>query len=198
MENKLISDVQQYIRKSYDLIGTITSNDALLNKICDVINICIKTVKSGNKIYLAGNGGSAADAQHIAAEFVSRFYFDRPGLGAVALTTDTSVITAIGNDYGFEFIFSRQIEALGSEGDLFIGYTTSGKSKNILNAMMAAKEKKMACVALTGEYINKVGEFADVVLNVASRETAKIQEVHAIIGHVICGMVEASLFKEKK
>jgi D-sedoheptulose 7-phosphate isomerase len=150
-------------------------------------------LKKGNKVMLAGNGGSAADAQHIAGEFMRRFNYDRPGLSAIALTTDTSILTAIGNDYGYEKLFSRQIQALGREGDVLFGITTSGRSPNILVAFEQARAMGILTVAFTAE----TAEFSrcvDFCVNVPSKSTPKIQEVHITIGHIICGLVEAAIF----
>ena len=144
---------------------------------------------------MAGNGGSAADAQHISAEFVSRFYFDRPGLPSVALTTDTSALTAIGNDYGYENVFSRQIEALGNAGDIFIGISTSGKSKNVVNALISANKKEIYTVGLIGENGGLMEKLCKYCIKVPSSETPRIQESHILIGHIICGMVEDKIFE---
>ncbi len=156
---------------------------------------CIVCMQSGGKILLAGNGGSAADAQHIAGEFVSRFAFDRPGLPAIALTVDTSILTAIGNDYGYEKLFTRQIQALGNKGDVFIGYSTSGKSPNIIGAFEEARRKGLVCIGLTGNRGGSMLELCDHLLAVPSSDTPKIQEGHLVLGHILCGLVEQALFK---
>lgn len=156
---------------------------------------CIACLQGGGKILLAGNGGSAADAQHIAGEFVSRFAFDRPGLPAIALTTDTSILTAIGNDYGYEKIFARQVQAHGQKGDVFIGYSTSGKSPNILLAFEEARDKGLVCVGLTGNRGGPMGLLCDCLLEVPSADTPKIQEGHLVLGHILCGLVENTIFK---
>lgn len=171
------------------------TNISLIEKICEK---AIEIYKNGNKIILAGNGGSAADAQHIAGELVSRFYFDRPGLPAIALTTDTSILTAIGNDYGYEKLFSRQIEANGNSGDLFIGISTSGNSLNILKAIATCKNKGIITVGLTGETGDKLFEICDFCIKVPSKETPRIQESHILIGHIICAIVENALFNKKE
>lgn len=156
---------------------------------------CIDCMKRGGKILLAGNGGSAADAQHIAGEFVSRFAFDRPGLPAIALTTDTSILTAIGNDYGYEKLFSRQVQAHGNRGDIFVGYSTSGTSPNILQAFEEARARGLVCVGLTGNRGGPMRELCDFILEVPSADTPKIQEGHLVLGHILCGLVENALFK---
>jgi D-sedoheptulose 7-phosphate isomerase len=152
-------------------------------------------MKQGGKILLAGNGGSAADAQHIAGEFVSRFAFDRPGLPAIALTTDSSILTAIGNDYGYEKLFARQVQALGQKGDVFIAYSTSGKSPNILFALQEARARGLVCVGLTGNLGGPMSEICDHLLEVPSPDTPKIQEGHLVLGHILCGLVENEIFK---
>lgn len=156
---------------------------------------CIFCLRNNKKILLAGNGGSAADAQHIAGEFVSRFMFDRPGLPAIALTTDTSILTAIGNDYGYDKLFERQIQAHGNEGDVFIGYSTSGKSPNILRAFEEAKRRGLICVGMTGNRGGPMRDLCDYALEVPSASTPKIQEGHLVLGHILCGLVENALFK---
>jgi D-sedoheptulose 7-phosphate isomerase len=144
---------------------------------------------------LAGNGGSAADAQHIAGEFVSRFAFDRPGLPAIALTTDTSILTAIGNDYGYEKLFARQVQAHGQKGDVFIGYSTSGQSPNVLLALKEARLRGLICIGLTGNRGGPMRELCDYLLEVPSSDTPKIQEGHLVLGHILCGLVENAIFK---
>ncbi|MBU0809427.1 MAG: D-sedoheptulose 7-phosphate isomerase [Gammaproteobacteria bacterium] len=156
---------------------------------------CIECFRSGGKILLAGNGGSAADAQHIAGELVSRFAFDRPGLPAIALTTDTSILTAIGNDYGYENLFARQVQAHGQKGDVFIGYSTSGKSANVLLAFKEARARGLVCIGLTGNRGGQIRELCDHLLEVPSADTPKIQEGHLLLGHILCGLVESAIFK---
>ena len=177
------------------LMDDMLSDATLLNTVEEVAEICIQRLKQGNKILLAGNGGSAADAQHIAGEFVSRFLFDRPGLPAIALTTDTSVLTAIGNDYGYEKLFARQIQALAQPGDVFFAYSTSGNSPNILKALQEAKAMNVTTVGLTGNRKGAMNAGCDYLLEVPSSETPKIQEGHLVLGHIICGLVEEGIFK---
>lgn len=159
-----------------------------------IAELIVATFQRGGKVLLCGNGGSAADAQHIAAEFVSRFRRERRGLPAIALTTDTSILTAIGNDYGFERVFARQVEALGQPGDTVIGISTSGASPNIIAAMRAAREGGMATVGLTGAAGGSLVHHVDVCLRVPSHNTARIQEVHITVAHAICEIVERTLF----
>ncbi len=176
------------------IIADIGKDAALIRRIRDASRQCVNTIRAGGKILFAGNGGSAADAQHMAGEFVSRFAFDRPGMAAIALTTDTSILTAVGNDYGYEFIFRRQIQALGRPGDVFVGYSTSGKSRNILLALEAAREAQMTCIGLTGNRGGPMHELCDHLLDVPSADTPKIQEGHLVIGHILCGLVEREIF----
>lgn len=149
------------------------------------------TLNEGNKLLLAGNGGSAADAQHIAAEFTGRFVKERAGLAAIALTTDTSALTAIGNDYGYQEVFARQVQALGSTGDLLIAISTSGNSESILRAAIAAKKKDVKILALTGNDGGKLKDLADLALIVPHEVTARIQEMHILIGHIFCEYIDS-------
>lgn len=184
------------IAQAQKIMEQMVSNDDLLGAIEQVANVCIECIRGGGKILLAGNGGSAADAQHIAGEFVSRFAFDRPGLPAIALTVDTSILTAIGNDYGYEKLFSRQIQALGRPGDIFIAYSTSGKSPNILAALKEAKGKKITTVGLTGNAKGQMSDLCDYLLQTPSLDTPKIQEGHLVMGHILCGLIEKKMFKD--
>jgi D-sedoheptulose 7-phosphate isomerase len=184
------------ILESKEVIDAILADEKLISRIENIALECIQCIKRGGKILLAGNGGSAADAQHIAAEFVSRFAFDRPGLPAIALTTDTSILTAIGNDYGYENLFSRQIQAIGRKGDVFIGYSTSGKSPNIIKALNEARNTGLITVGFTGSNIGEMSNLSDHLLEIPSKSTPKIQEGHLIVGHLICGLVENSIFKK--
>ena len=152
--------------------------------------ILIQALQNGNKILLCGNGGSAADCQHIAAELVGRYKKIRRGLSAIALTTDTSILTAVGNDLGFDQIFRRQVEALGISGDVLVGMTTSGSSQNVLLALTEAKAKKMKTIAFIGKPSEQISSLADVVITVPSSDTPRIQEVHIVIGHILCDIVE--------
>ncbi|MDF1614749.1 D-sedoheptulose 7-phosphate isomerase [Desulfurivibrio dismutans] len=159
----------------------------------------VACLQKGGKILLAGNGGSAADAQHVAAELVGRFAFDRPGLPAVALTTDTSIITAVGNDYGFERLFARQVQALGARGDVLVGYSTSGASANVLQALETARAGGLVTVGLTGAQggDGPMVKLCDYLLVVPAENTAKIQEGHLMLGHIICGLVENAIFGDQ-
>ncbi|MBP5457943.1 MAG: D-sedoheptulose 7-phosphate isomerase [Paludibacteraceae bacterium] len=192
-----IETIKQHIEDSIQTKQRILSNEALLTQIGEAADLLIKAYQSGKKTLLAGNGGSAADAQHIAGEFVSKFYFDRPGIPSIALTTDTSILTAVGNDYGFERLFARQIEAQGQKGDVFIGISTSGNSKNILAALEACKAKGIQTIGLTGEKKCRMDDLCDIVLKIPSADTPRIQESHIMVGHILCGLVEEALFGTK-
>src|SRR5512139_261985 len=166
-----------------------------LGQIVKVVNVITASLKKGNKILLFGNGGSAADAQHIAGEFVNRFLIERPPLPAIALTTDTSVLTSIGNDYDFSEVFSKQIRALGQEGDIAWGFSTSGGSANVIKALEAAKKMGLVTIGFTGRDGGAVGMMSDYHLNVPSNTTPRVQEVHIVISHAICELVDWKLFQ---
>lgn len=189
--------IKKQIQDSINLKSKLLEDDNFINLIQKVSDICIKAYKLNNKTLFAGNGGSAADSQHLAGEFVSRFYFDRPGLPSIALTTDTSILTAIGNDYGFDQLFSRQIEALGCSGDIFFAISTSGNSKNIIESLKKAKQKKIITVGFTGKSGGKMIDLCDYCFQVPSNDTPRIQECHIMIGHIICSIVEKNLFDFK-
>jgi D-sedoheptulose 7-phosphate isomerase len=169
----------------------------VVSLVANVSEVLIKALREGNKALLFGNGGSAADAQHIAAEFVGRFAFDRPALPALALSVNTSCVTAIGNDYGFDRVFSRQIEAIALPGDVAIGITTSGNSPNVLKAMTAARKIRVHTVGLTGRNGGKLKKCVDYCICVPSDETPRIQECHILVGHIISELVEHELFHEQ-
>lgn len=193
--NKSINEFTvKQIAESIEVKQAILNNKELLKLIEEISVKAIELYENDKKIMLAGNGGSAADAQHIAGELVSRFYFDRPGLPALALTTDSSILTAIGNDYGYEKLFSRQIQANGDEGDMFIGISTSGNSENIIKALEECKNKKIITVGLTGTNGGKMAELCDFCIKVPSTETPRIQEAHILIGHIICSIIEEAIF----
>ena len=155
----------------------------------------IKCFKNGNKLLLAGNGGSAAEAQHMAAEYMGRFLLERSSMPAIALTTDTSVLTSISNDYEYSEVFARQVEALGNKGDIFVGYSTSGKSSNILKALQRAKNNQVITVGFTGEDPNEMRYLCDYLVTVPSSDTARIQELHLVLGHMICGFIESQIYE---
>jgi D-sedoheptulose 7-phosphate isomerase len=165
----------------------------LTEKIYKSAEICITSLNNGGKILLCGNGGSAADAQHIAAELIGRYKLERKGIPAIAITTDTSSITSIGNDYGFGQVFERQIEAIANEGDIVIGISTSGQSENVINALNLAKTIGCLTIGFTGGNSGKMNAFCDINLTVSSEDTARIQEMHIILGHIICNLIEREL-----
>jgi len=194
MENIMENFIANQVKKSYETKQAIFENNELMALIKKVAEVTTEAYRRGNKTLIAGNGGSAADAQHIAGEFVSRFYFDRPGLASMALTTDTSILTAIGNDYGYEKLFSRQVQANGVKGDIFIGISTSGNSKNIIEALKECKEKGIITVGFTGESGGAMKELCDYCVCVPSNETPRVQESHILLGHIICAVVEEEIF----
>ncbi|MBQ8465497.1 MAG: D-sedoheptulose 7-phosphate isomerase [Alphaproteobacteria bacterium] len=191
-------DIKKYINDSISTKKAIFDDDQLISKILNVVDIIIQCYRNDNKVLIAGNGGSAADAQHFAGELVSKFYFDRPGLAAFSLSTDTSVLTAIGNDYGYDHSFERQIQANGKKGDVFIGISTSGNSKNIVLASQKAKEKGLSVISMVGEKACLLDDIADIVIKVPSSVTPTVQESHLMIYHMICAMVEDKIFGEQK
>ena len=166
---------------------------ALAPQIEQVSNLCIEALKNGHKIMFCGNGGSAADSQHLAAELVGRYKMNRPALNAIALTVDTSILTAIGNDYGYDTIFERQVEGLGKKGDVLVGLSTSGNSKNVVLAFELAKKMGISTVAMTGKSGGKMKEIADMTINVPSDITNNIQEMHIAVGHLLCGVIEKEI-----
>jgi len=169
--------------------------DSMVESISAAAEAIADAFKSGRKLLLFGNGGSAADAQHIAAEFMNRFLIERPPLPAIALSTDTSILTSIANDYSFDDIFSKQVKALGKKGDIALGITTSGSSANVLKALRAAKKLGMVTIALTGE-AGKAATLADIALQIPSRSTPRIQEAHIVVGHILCDLTDTLLFKD--
>jgi len=188
--------IKEQIKESYELKKNIYENDNLLKEIQNLSQLCIKIYRNGNKTILAGNGGSAADAQHIAAELVGRYGFDRDSLPSLAITTDTSNLTAIGNDYGFDKIYSRQLDGIGQSGDIFIGISTSGNSQNLINAFKIAKKKNIVSVALVGKDGGEMAKLADIVLIIPSNSTPRIQESHILIGHILCDIIEKEMFSD--
>lgn len=187
--------ISEQIVEAQRVMAAMLEDKVLFSHIENAAEACINCLNQQGKILLAGNGGSAADAQHIAGEFVSRFAFDRPGLSAFALTTDTSILTAVGNDYGYEKLFSRQVQSHGRPGDIFIGYSTSGKSPNILRAFEEARSLGVITIGMTGNRGGPMRELCDYIFEVPSSDTPKIQEGHLVLGHILCGLVENAIFK---
>lgn len=181
------------INSTAELFRRISEDLDLQNNIQIVSEICIKALKNKRKIMFCGNGGSAADSQHLAAELVSRMNYDRPGLAGVALTVDTSALTAIGNDYGYVYSFSRQVEAIGQDGDILIGISTSGRSKNVLEAIKSAKNKNITCIGFLGAEGRDIGDICDYQINIPSTVTPKFKR-HICMGHILCGLIEKAIF----
>ena len=186
--------ISKSIEESVAAKQAILNDQAFLSRIETAAEIITTSLRNGGKIHFCGNGGSAADAQHLAAELSGRFYFDRPPLNAEALHCNTSYLTAVGNDYGYDFIFSRLLRGTAKAGDVIVGISTSGNSKNILNAFEVAKEMGVKIIAMTGETGGKMKDFADILLNVPSTDTPRIQESHIMIGHIVCELVETEMF----
>ena len=187
--------IKSEIQASIDVKTTLLGEDVLIQKVCDLAEKCTTVLRAGGKVIFCGNGGSFADAQHLSAEFTSRFLFDRPGLASLALGTNSSAMTAIGNDYGYENVFAREIQAIATPADVIIAITTSGNSGNILKALEVAKEVNVPAVVLTGAGRGMLDDSTE-TLNVPSTDTARIQECHILIGHIICGIVEENIFSE--
>lgn len=194
MENTMNDYIQAEFGKSLSNFQLMSQSAELRQQIIDATQLCLQSLRDDGKIMFAGNGGSAADAQHWAGELVSRFYYDRPGLPAIALTTDTSILTAIGNDYGYDYTFARQIEALGRKGDVFVAISTSGNSPNIVRAVEAAKLRGVRVIGFTGKKGGKLSELCDVCFRIPSDETPRIQEGHEFVGHLLCALIEADMF----
>jgi D-sedoheptulose 7-phosphate isomerase len=186
--------VAEHFRHSCQSLELAAADGELAAAIVAIADAITAAMRAGGKLLVAGNGGSAADAQHIAGEFLSRLNFDRSPLPAVALTTDTSVLTAIGNDYGYDQVFERQIRGLGRAGDVFLAISTSGRSPNILRALHAARENKLATVGFTGSGEREMRNLCDICLLAPSNETPLIQQIHIVAAHAICGLVERELF----
>ena len=198
MADHLSTYIDSEFDKSLKLLSAMSSDAGLRELVARVVSLSAEALRRGNKLLFAGNGGSAADAQHWAGELVSRFNFDRSGLAAIALTTDTSILTAIGNDYGYDYVFARQVEALGRGGDLLFVISTSGNSKNILRAIGAARDLGVGVVGFTGQGGGAMAELCDVCFRMPSSETPKIQEGHEFLGHLICGLIEHEMFSDAK
>jgi D-sedoheptulose 7-phosphate isomerase len=192
----MLQDIKLHIADSIAVKSAILNIPAILSAIEQAAQQMIAAYRSGKKVLLAGNGGSAADAQHVAGELVARFYFDRPGLPAIALTTDTSVLTAIGNDYDYGNIFARQVQALGVDGDVFIGISTSGNSENILRTLKTCKDKGIFTIGLTSAGGGKMSAMCDLCIAVPSKDTPRIQEAHLCIEHILCYLVEQAMFSK--
>jgi D-sedoheptulose 7-phosphate isomerase len=193
-----MSNFKNYIQEEYNKTKTvfekILNDKNFQNNVEKIAEICVSSLNAGGKIMFCGNGGSAADSQHLSAELVSKLYYDRPGLNAVALTVDTSALTAIGNDYGYLKAFSRQVEAIGNKGDILFAFSTSGTSKNVVEAVKSAKEKNIITVGFLGQDGRDIGKMVDYQINIPSTETPKIQEGHIATGHIVCAIIEEIIF----
>ena len=196
MSGAAMNAILSYLAQSRDTVQAAIDDPAFCRAIRDIAEVTANAVRSGGKLLLVGNGGSAADAQHIAGEMLSRLNYDRAPAAALALTTDTSVLTAIGNDYGYDRLFERQILALGCPGDVLIAISTSGRSPNILRAIGAAREKRLVIVGFTGRIGGEMASRCDLCLHVPSDSTPLIQQIHITAGHLICGLVEERLFPQ--
>jgi D-sedoheptulose 7-phosphate isomerase len=188
--------IRTQIKESVRVKNLLLEDEKLLKLIKQSAKLCSEALRNDKKIMFAGNGGSAADSQHLAGELVSRFGFERPGLSGIALTTDTSIITSITNDYGVEKLFSRQVQAIGKMGDVFIALSTSGNSSNIIEGIKEANQKGIVTIGLTGRSGGMMSSLCDLILKIPSDETPRIQEAHILVGHIICSIIENSLFRK--
>lgn len=186
--------IENIIKESVELKQKIMADTDFVRRIEEAATICINSLRKGGKIHFCGNGGSAADAQHLAAELSGRFYYDRKPLNAEALHVNTCYLTAVANDYSFDDVYSRMIEASAKHGDILFAISTSGNSNNVVNAVVTAKNKNMKIIGMTGESGGKMANICDVLLNVPSDCTPRIQESHIMIGHIICEIIESTLF----
>jgi len=191
--SKDLSFARSNLEEAGRLMQAIAQDAAFLESVERAASICVAAIRNGHKIMFAGNGGSAADAQHLSAELVGRLGYERPGLPAISLATDVSALTAIGNDYGYDAVFSRQLDAVGRKGDVLISISTSGRSPNLLKAIEAAKAKGVATIGLTGATGGTMRDMCDLCLRVPSTDTQKIQEAQIVIGHILCGLIQSAL-----
>lgn len=190
----MTDQIRKIIQASIDVKKHVLQNEELIHTIEEVVEVIVKAFQNGKHVYFCGNGGSAADAQHLAAEFSGRFYTDRKALPAEALHCNTSYLTAVANDYGYEVVYSRIIEGIGQEGDVLVGLSTSGNSKNIIKAFERGREKNMTTVGFTGEDGGAMRSCSDYLINIPSADTPRIQESHIMAGHIICQLVEEKYF----
>jgi D-sedoheptulose 7-phosphate isomerase len=194
MDDRSGAFVRDEIAKTAAALAVLAADEGAIAMVGRIADLCVAAIRRGNKVLFAGNGGSAADAQHLAAELVGKLAYDRPGLPAMSLTTDTSILTAVGNDYGYDLVFSRQVDAIGVAGDVLIGISTSGRSRNLVTAFTAARAKGITTIAMTGATGGDMKGLADVCLCIPSSETQKIQEGHIVLGHIFCGLIERQMF----
>ena len=189
-------EIAKHLQEAMEVHENLLGSEDSLSTLAKAVNLCLDVYRNGKKILIIGNGGSAADAQHFAGELVSRFYFDRPALAAIALTTDSSILTSIGNDYGFEDVFARQVQALGHPEDMLIAISTSGNSPNIIKAIAAAKDLGLVVLGLTGQQGGAMRSLCDVCICAPSSSTPRIQECHLLLEHALCACIESALFGE--
>jgi D-sedoheptulose 7-phosphate isomerase len=190
-------EIEKIIKESISVKQKMLENAELIKTIDDIVKAGVKTFKNKGKMLFCGNGGSAADAQHLAAEFTGRFYLDREPLFAEALHVNSSYITAVANDYGFDAVYSRLVKAFGNKGDILFALSTSGNSNNIIEALISAKEIGMTTIGFTGETGGKMKKYCDLIINIPSKNTPRIQESHIMAGHIICELIEKKLFAKK-
>src|SRR5688572_12848565 len=191
-----MQQIKDIIQSSIDVKQQVLQNEELIGTIENVVTVIVASLQNGGRIYFCGNGGSAADAQHLAAEFSGRFYTDRKALPAEALHCNTSYLTAVANDYSFDEIYSRLIDGIGMQGDVLVGLSTSGNSANILKAFETARKKEMITIGLTGKTGGKMKELCHHLINIPSSDTPRIQESHIMVGHIICQLVEAKIYPQ--
>jgi D-sedoheptulose 7-phosphate isomerase len=198
MDHRSDAFTREELAKTAAMLAALQGDPAMVSAMTQVAELCATALRNGRKVLFAGNGGSAADAQHLAAELVGKLGYDRAPLAAISLTTDTSVLTAVGNDYGYEQVFERQVGAIGVAGDVLIGISTSGRSKNVLRAFAAARAKGLATIGMTGGGGGDFPALCDICLSVPSSETQKIQEGHIVLGHIFCGLIERMMFPRER
>jgi D-sedoheptulose 7-phosphate isomerase len=189
------SKIQDIINESLTVKSQVLNDTRLISLVGDIVTLIVDRFRKGNHLYFCGNGGSAADAQHLAAEFSGRFYINRDALPAEALHCNTSYLTAVANDFSYDLIYSRLIKGIGKPGDILVGMTTSGNSENILKAFDTAREKGITTIGMTGEGGGKIKELSDYLIDIPSRNTPRIQEAHMLLGHIICQLVEELYFR---
>ena len=197
MDQARLDYAKEFMKESVEVMTASSQDQVFLSAMLAIAAAIENALRSGGKVMFAGNGGSAGDAQHIAGEFVSRLNFDRAPLAGLALTTDTSILTAVGNDYGYDKVFERQILGLGRAGDVFVGISTSGRSPSVVNALRAARSMGILTVCFAGKSPRNMAEWSDLKLSVASDRTPFIQQVHITAAHIICGIVEEAIFGKK-
>jgi len=196
--NNMNETIKSIIQRSIDVKLALMQDEKLISAIRDSVEVIVKAFQNGNKVLFCGNGGSAADAQHLAAEFSGRFYTDREALPAEALHANTSYLTAVANDYGYELVYARLLQGIGNKGDVLVGLSTSGNSANIMKALETAKKKGLISIAFTGASGGKMRDLCDILINVPSSDTPRIQESHILAGHIICQLVESALYPTEK